>query len=264
MAFLQSAKEAFFHPKFGWKTTNFWGPIANWGIVLSAVYDATNKGPETISPLTTGVLLAYSTVFTRFALKVQPVNYLLFACHTFNVAAQSYQLYRWSNWHNKQTVIAQALPEADKQALLQKIGPGFPIQPVATAIATVGAGVLLGQKVIKPALTKFNPVANTTGAKVKDILTHPAGPLFIHFWAPIFKWALSISNILELDRDLSQISLPQQTALAATGFIWSRYSLVITPKNYSLFLVNFVLGLTGAWHIGRKLRAEFADDKVKV
>jgi len=34
-------------------------------------------------------------------------------------------------------------------------------------------------------------------------------------------------------------------ALAATGFIWVRYSLVITPVNYSLAAVNFFVGSTG-------------------
>ena len=26
------------HPEYGWKTTHFWGPVANWGIVGAAVY----------------------------------------------------------------------------------------------------------------------------------------------------------------------------------------------------------------------------------
>ena len=26
------------HPEHGWKTTHFWGPVANWGIVAAAVY----------------------------------------------------------------------------------------------------------------------------------------------------------------------------------------------------------------------------------
>ena len=41
------------------------------------------------------------------------------------------------------------------------------------------------------------------------------------------------------------MSAMQQTALCATGFIWSRYSMVITPKNYNLLWVNLTLAATG-------------------
>jgi hypothetical protein len=34
------------HPAHGWKTTHFWGPVANWGLVIAGVYDLTQKGPE--------------------------------------------------------------------------------------------------------------------------------------------------------------------------------------------------------------------------
>ena len=30
----------------GMLTTHFWGPVANWGLVGSAVYDASFQGPE--------------------------------------------------------------------------------------------------------------------------------------------------------------------------------------------------------------------------
>lgn len=35
------------------------------------------------------------------------------------------------------------------------------------------------------------------------------------------------------------------------GLIWSRYSMVITPKNYSLFAVNIFVALTGLFQLGR-------------
>lgn len=41
------------------------------------------------------------------------------------------------------------------------------------------------------------------------------------------------------------------TALAATGFIWVRYSLVIKPINYSLAAVNFGVGCTGLTQLAR-------------
>ena len=49
------------------------------------------------------------------------------------------------------------------------------------------------------------------------------------------KWAISIANIADMKRPAELISVPQQSAVAATGIIWSRYSFVITPVNYNLF-----------------------------
>lgn len=39
-------------------------------------------------------LCVYSLLFMRFAIKVQPQNLLLFACHATNETAQLYQLQR--------------------------------------------------------------------------------------------------------------------------------------------------------------------------
>jgi hypothetical protein len=41
------------------------------------------------------------------------------------------------------------------------------------------------------------------------------------------------------------------TALAATGTIWSRYAMVITPKNYSLMFVNIFVAGTGFYQLSR-------------
>jgi long-chain acyl-CoA synthetase len=43
-------------------------------------------------------------------------------------------------------------------------------------------------------------------------------------------------------------------ALMLTGLIWSRYSMVIIPKNYSLFAVNLFVFGTGAMQVGRILK----------
>jgi len=48
----------------------------------------------------TTALACYSMVFMRFAWRVQPRNYLLFACHFTNATAQSIQEVRFVNyWH---------------------------------------------------------------------------------------------------------------------------------------------------------------------
>ncbi|KNZ52632.1 uncharacterized protein VP01_349g12 [Puccinia sorghi] len=56
-----------------------WGPVANWGLPLAALTDV-SKDAELISGPMTTALAAYSVCFMRFAWKVQPRNYLLFAC----------------------------------------------------------------------------------------------------------------------------------------------------------------------------------------
>ncbi|KAF8823013.1 brain protein 44 family protein [Cardiosporidium cionae] len=68
-------------------TTHFWGPIANWGFVIAGIADMT-KSPEVISGRMTGILCVYSLLFMRFAVMVQPRNYLLFACHACNETVQ--------------------------------------------------------------------------------------------------------------------------------------------------------------------------------
>lgn len=84
---------AFINSPVGPRTTHFWGPIANWGFVLAGIMDS-NKPPELISTRMTAVLLFYSCLFMRFALRVQPKNYLLFSCHFSNASCQAYLLQR--------------------------------------------------------------------------------------------------------------------------------------------------------------------------
>ncbi|KAI0001597.1 hypothetical protein BJV77DRAFT_1057476 [Russula vinacea] len=80
-------------------STHFWGPVANWGLPLAAIADL-KKDEEVISGTMTTALAAYSMVFMRFAWKVDPRNYLLFACHITNATAQLTQGYRFVNyWH---------------------------------------------------------------------------------------------------------------------------------------------------------------------
>jgi len=79
-------------------STHFWGPASNFGIPIAAVMD-TQKSPELISGTMTGALTIYSATFMRYALAVQPKNYLLFACHFINTGSQLTQGYRWMQYH---------------------------------------------------------------------------------------------------------------------------------------------------------------------
>eukprot|EP00057_Strongylocentrotus_purpuratus_P000827 XP_001184122.1 PREDICTED: mitochondrial pyruvate carrier 2 [Strongylocentrotus purpuratus] len=52
-------------------------------------------------------------------------------------------------------------------------------------------------------------------------------------------------------RPAETLSVRQSGALAATGVIWARYSLVIIPRNVNLFCCNAFLGLTGIMQLIR-------------
>ena len=49
----------------------------------------------------------------------------------------------------------------------------------------------------------------------------------------------------------------QYGALTLTGAIFSRYGLVVTPINYPLTSVNVLLFFSSAWHLGRKIKADY-------
>ncbi|OTF71233.1 MPC domain containing protein [Euroglyphus maynei] len=96
--------------------------VANWGIPIAALADI-QKEPSIISPtMTCGkcrynidynstkfigfflhspALIIYSATFMRFAIRVQPRNMLLFACHITNFTAQTVQGVRYINYRMK-------------------------------------------------------------------------------------------------------------------------------------------------------------------
>ncbi|KAI3383913.1 hypothetical protein SNEBB_000831 [Seison nebaliae] len=76
---------------------HFWGPVANWGIPIAAFADL-KKDASMISPRMTLALCFYSLLFARFAVKVQPRNNLLLACHIANEIAQCTQGTRYIHW----------------------------------------------------------------------------------------------------------------------------------------------------------------------
>lgn len=87
--------------------------------------------------------------------------------------------------------------------------------------------------------------------KLQPLWNHPAGPQTIFFWAPAFKWGLVIAGLGDLQRPANKISIGQSSALGITGLIWTRYSLAITPKNWSLFSVNLFVACTALYQVSR-------------
>ncbi|KAL0306005.1 UNVERIFIED_CONTAM: Mitochondrial pyruvate carrier 4 [Sesamum calycinum] len=83
----------------------------------------------------------------------------------------------------------------------------------------------------------------------------------VHFWAPTFKWGISIANFADFGKPPEKVSYPQQIAVTATGIIWSRYSTVITPKNWNLFSVNIVMAGTGIYQLSRKIKHDYFNEE---
>ncbi|KAG8968762.1 Mitochondrial pyruvate carrier 2 [Tulasnella sp. 419] len=95
------------------------------------------------------------------------------------------------------------------------------------------------------------PASAATASRFQAFMNHPAGPKTVFFWAPMMKWGLVAAGLKDLGRPAEKLSVSQNFALAATGFIWVRYSFVITPVNYSLAAVNFFVGSTGLGQLYR-------------
>jgi hypothetical protein len=158
MSLYQRASQALVNPSYGWRTTHFWGPVANWGIALAGVYDMTQKDASHVSVPMTGTLAVYSLAFMRFAWRVSPRNYILLACHVFNEGVQLAQLYRKFQYD---AVAGNEIKEA------------FCASVVATGLFVPK----IQQKVLA---SKMVP------EKAKQLLAHPAGPFTIFFWYVIF------------------------------------------------------------------------------
>ncbi|WZN67316.1 mitochondrial pyruvate carrier [Chloropicon roscoffensis] len=87
--------------------------------------------------------------------------------------------------------------------------------------------------------------------QAKQFWNHPAGPKTIHFWAPTFKWGISLANVADFQSPIEKVSVPQQCAVALTGLIWTRFSTQIKPINYNLATVNFFMAMTGLYQLYR-------------
>ncbi|CAM4458681.1 unnamed protein product [Lepidochelys kempii] len=97
--------------------------------------------------------------------------------------------------------------------------------------------------------------------RLRPLYNHPAGPKTVFFWAPVMKWGLVCAGMADMTRPAEKLSTAQSAVLMATGLIWSRYSLVIIPKNWGLFTVNFFVGCAGGsqlfriWKYNQELKA---------
>ena len=226
--------------KSWWKSAEVWGglgAVVGWGMSGTAIYGAFQEGPEVISLTMTPVLIVYSTLFVRWAWVVNPRNTWLCACHVANVMAQLNQLKRALDFKLENG-------ESDQvNDMMKKAG---------LAGTVTGAAIVAG-----PRMRSVLSGANL--GILSSVAAADAGPFTVHFWAPMSKWFISGASFLDLHRPTDKISLPQYTSLTLTGFVFSRYALLVTPIGYLLCSVNIALFLSSAWHLGRKIKTDFID-----
>ena len=67
------------------------------------------------------------------------------------------------------------------------------------------------------------------------------------------QWGLVLAGAADFARPAKDLSLSQNSALMATGLIWTRWCFVIRPKNLFLASVNFLLFCVGATQTTRVL-----------
>ncbi|CAI4218329.1 unnamed protein product [Parascedosporium putredinis] len=92
--------------------------------------------------------------------------------------------------------------------------------------------------------TNFGSIRNSTrrwqgtaaGAEAREswfkrMWNSPVGLKTVHFWAPVMKWAIVIAGISDFARPAEKLSLTQNLALTMTGIIWTRWCLIIKPRN---------------------------------
>jgi Mitochondrial pyruvate carriers len=225
-----------------WLMAEFWGglgALAGWGMSGSAIYDSLNTGPEVISLSMTPVLIVYSSLFARWAWVVKPQNLLLCGCHITNICAQGNQL---------------------RRALEYKISIGQEAEVMEIGQKTAIGGAIIGSSIVAgPTIRSY--LMNANLGIISTVSGADAGPFTVHFWGPLSKWLISGASIMDLNRPTDKISIAQYTALTLTGFFFTPYSLLVTPINYMLFAVNAAMFTSSAWHLGRKINADYIQKK---
>ncbi|CAG8956927.1 hypothetical protein HYFRA_00011976 [Hymenoscyphus fraxineus] len=85
----------------------------------------------------------------------------------------------------------------------------------------------------------------------KRMWDSPIGLKTVHFWAPVMKWCIVLAGVSDFYRPAEKLSLAQNASLTATGAIWTRWCLIIKPRNILLATVNFFLGVVGVIQVSR-------------
>jgi hypothetical protein len=73
----------------------------------------------------TGALVVYSAIFMRYALAIQPRNYLLFGCHFINEGAQLTQGYRYLRYWKYVIILLSPSVGLHSIYIYKYLGMGF-------------------------------------------------------------------------------------------------------------------------------------------
>jgi len=157
-------------------------------------------------------------------------------------------------------LVAQVIAQCNqmKRAIEHKLENGEDEEVKDIAMKAAGGAATVGALVLGGPTIQSAMIAAELGP-LTAMAASPAGPFTVHFWAPMSKWAISGASFLELDRPTDKISIAQYTALTLTGCFFSRYALLVSPVNYMLCSVNIALFGSSAWHLGRKVKADYID-----
>jgi hypothetical protein len=123
------------------------------------------------------------------------------------------------------------------------------IKAAATGVAGVGALAFGPKTQAMLVASKLGPISAISGAA--------AGPFTVHFWAPMSKWLISGASFMDFDRPIEKVSIPQYSALTATGFFFTRYALLVSPVNFVLCSVNIALFASSGYHLTRKINGDY-------
>jgi len=135
-----------------------------------------------------------------------------------------------------------------------------------TAQATRQTRTRFGGRRWQSTAAPAEPIQQTWAKRLWD---SPVGVKTVHFWAPVMKWCLVLAGVSDFYRPADKLSLTQNVALTMTGAIWTRWCLIIKPRNILLAAVNFFLGLVGVIQVSRIIsynathKGETVGDQVK-
>lgn len=99
---------------------------------------------------------------------------------------------------------------------------------------------------LRQVATRFDiKIQNALSPKMKTFWNSETGPKTIFFYCGIGKWMLVGAGASDMMRPAHALSAKQNSSLAVTGFIWTRYCFVVKPRILVLGVCNFSLGVVG-------------------
>ncbi|XP_022221372.2 mitochondrial pyruvate carrier 4 isoform X1 [Drosophila obscura] len=91
-------------------------------------------------------------------------------------------------------------------------------------------------------------------ALLRPFWTSPTGPQTVFFWGPVVKWCVVLAGLGDLlNRQPHLISKKQTLVLALSGVLWSRWSMVIRPRNYNYMACNAVMSASQTLQLWRSI-----------